>query len=275
MNRIIRMPLLAGLFLLATATTQGQLIQMYNFTNSAGNEANLPADGQPANGQLGTIKRGSGLSTAPGANTFAATNFTLGTAIDFDDYFEFDITANTGFFLNLDSVAVTERRSGTGIRKFAVRSSLDNYGSDLKTFSVPDETTNRPNQKVSLGTEFKDVAGGTPVRFRYYGYEAEGTGGTWRLDSIRIYGTISTSVAINSSITSMPGFSAYSDRNDGGLLLASQHPVPVLIYSELGVKMMEFKSLATEQKVDTRQWKPGIYFIRETTGGRVVRWLKN
>lgn len=41
-----------------------------------------------------------------------------------------------------------------------------------------------------LGQSFQNLSAGSSVTFRFYGFEAEATTGTWRLDSIRVYGSI-------------------------------------------------------------------------------------
>ncbi len=178
-------------FLVTGFLSEAQIIQVYGFQGAAGNEATLPPNGQPTNGALSNIRRGSGVTANLAANAFGSLGFTTATSLDTADYYQFQIKSNTGYVLNLDSIVVSERRSNTGIRTFAVRSSLDNFGSDLSVIQVPDDNLTRNNQRTSLGAAFKNIASSTTLAFRYYGYGAEADAGTWRLDSIRVYGTIS------------------------------------------------------------------------------------
>lgn len=119
----------------------------------------------------------------------------MNAAVDTSQYYEFYIRANANFKLNLDSVVIGERRSNTGISKFSVRSSLDNFTTDLKVFDLPDDAFYRYNQNTPLGNVFKNVPAGNNVAFRFYGYAAEGAAGTWRLDSVRVWGSIVPAVS--------------------------------------------------------------------------------
>lgn len=180
-------------FLALGFLADAQTIQVYGFQGAAGNEATLPPNGQPTNGTLSNIRRGSGILPNNAVNAFSSLGFSMASSIDTADYYEFQIKSNSGYVLNLDSIVVSERRSNTGIRTFAVRSSLDNFGSDVSVTQVPDDNLTRNNQRTPLGSAFKNIASSTTLAFRYYGYGAEADAGTWRLDSIRIYGTISQS----------------------------------------------------------------------------------
>lgn len=262
----------AALFFIHFA--QAQILQQYNFTGAAGNETTFSPDGQPENGVLSNIKRGTGIAPSPGGGSFSAVNFTLDTQVDTSEYFDFGMAANTSFFLSLDSIVVGERRSNTGIRKFSVRSSLDNFSNDLQVFDVPDSASFRYNQKVSLGDNFKNIAGGTAVHFRYYGFQAESNAGTWRLDSIRVYGVITNfPLAVQSpkeqatiQISPNPGVDFLTVENPG------QDPLPVYIFSSQGKLMTLENTLTARTIIETKSWPSGIYFIR--VGNRNQRWIK-
>ena len=154
-----------------------------------------------------------GMSANPNAGArFSFTSQPLGGVNTVDDfsqftgsltptaYFEVTITPLTLIQLQLDSIAFTMQRSGTGVRSYAVRSSLDGYAANL-TASIStananlgvgpgnefrvllDSVTTAQNGSfVTLGTPFVGLT--APVSVRYYGWNAEGTGGTFSVDNV-------------------------------------------------------------------------------------------
>ena len=164
---------------------------VFSFNSSSGNESTFAADSQPANGIVSAMSRGSGLNTSAGSGAFSARSWTTDSTIDLADYYRFSITPNDGFQLDLTSLELDERRSGTGIRRWSVRSNRDNFASDLSPspFSVPDNTATRTEQRISLsGADFSRLS--AEVEFRIYGYQAERSTGTWRIDNVRLAGQI-------------------------------------------------------------------------------------
>jgi hypothetical protein len=164
------------------------LLVTYSFDGAAGNEASLAPDAQPANGSAADISRGSGLTPSPAANAFSSSGWATGGSLDADDYYSLTIAPNSGYLLNLTRVETDERRSGTGIRSWEVRSSLDNYTSPLTIFNVPDNTDTRTDLGVDLPAAFASLSSG--VTFRFYGYSSEASGGTWRVDNVQLSGEI-------------------------------------------------------------------------------------
>ncbi|MBO0360230.1 T9SS type A sorting domain-containing protein [Hymenobacter sp. BT186] len=168
----------------------------YSFTGAAGSEATFAPNSQPANATFSSMSRGAGITGSAGANTFAATDWSTA-ALDATDYFEFSVQPAIGFRLRLDSLVLDERRSGTGIRDWAIRSSLDNFATNLIAVNVPDDTDTRANRKLTLPTSFATLT--APVTFRIYGYNAEAAAGSWRVDNVRTYGLVSTTLSTASA----------------------------------------------------------------------------
>ncbi|MGC3959475.1 MAG: PEP-CTERM sorting domain-containing protein [Verrucomicrobiota bacterium] len=154
-----------------------------------------------------------GMSANPNATVrFSFTSQPLGGVNASDDftqftgsltptaYFEVAVTPLSLVQLQLDSIAFTVQRSGTGIRSYAVRSSLDGYAANLAAsistananlgvgpgneFRVllDSVTTAQNGSLVTLGTPFIGLT--APVTFRFYGWNAEGTGGTFSVDNV-------------------------------------------------------------------------------------------
>lgn len=161
----------------ATSAANAQL-GTYDFTSKPGNQTSEPVVSNPAGATFSDLVRGSGITASAAVNSFSATGFTTNTTIDLTDYFGFTITPSAGQSLNLTSLAFSERRSGTGITTIGVRTSLDGFGANIATFTVPDDTLSR-RQTVNFTGAFTGLT--SAVTIRIYGYGAEAAGGTWRL----------------------------------------------------------------------------------------------
>ena len=145
---------------------------------------------------------------------FSFTNWDLGAtnnldvftgAINLNKYYEVILTPETNYIVNLDSIAFTLQRSGTGIRHYVVRSSVDGFASNLPSkiypasanleviagniFQVKDaSTTANEGSKIVLdATAFKGIT--SPVTFRFYGFNAEATGGSFSIDNVEFFGS--------------------------------------------------------------------------------------
>jgi hypothetical protein len=127
-------------------------------------------------------------------------------AINTTEYYQVTITPVSGFAVTLSSITFTSQRSGTGIRTYAVRSSADAYAANLSASIVPADT----NLSVQTGNVFfwtKDAttsaqdgntitlsgAGFTSFTgaktFRFYGWNAEASGGTFSIDNVTFTGS--------------------------------------------------------------------------------------
>ncbi|MBX0292031.1 T9SS type A sorting domain-containing protein [Hymenobacter sp. HSC-4F20] len=175
----------SALLSLASVAHAQTPLGLYTFTGATGSEATFPVDAQPTNATFSPASRGTGVTPSAGSNAFVATDWSTG-AVDAADYFSFSVTPSAGYTLRLDSLRFDERRSGTGIRDWAVRSSLDNFATDIVTVNVPDDTNTRTNRKIVLPAAFASLA--SAVEFRIYGYNAEATAGSWRVDNVRLHG---------------------------------------------------------------------------------------
>ena len=136
----------------------------------------------------------------------ASDNFATFTgSLNLAKYDEVTLTPSAGFVLDLNTIAFTIQRSSTGIRSYAVRSSLDGYSANLSASISPvnanlgvgpgDEfrylfdanTTAQNGSLVTLGVPFDALT--SAVSFRVYGWNAEGDGGTFSIDNVAFAGT--------------------------------------------------------------------------------------
>lgn len=186
---LFKTSLKSGLFFLLfiSQVTFGQIAQWPLTTNGNPTGVNV-------NISASVFDKGSGISAIGyGATGAFASGWSLG-AIDLNDYFEVTISPNATYSINVTQINFSERRSGTGIRNYQVRWSVDNFSSftTIATVNVPDTDTERTGNLTGLDI---DVAEGETLKIRFYGYTAEAAGGTWRINdaSLNIVGTVNAS----------------------------------------------------------------------------------
>ncbi|MEJ1971089.1 MAG: ExeM/NucH family extracellular endonuclease [Lacunisphaera sp.] len=139
-------------------------------------------------------------------------------------YYSVTLTPQPGYALNLTGLTFTIQRSATGIRTYAVRSNAggDAFATNLPAsispananLAVPANNvffyafdalaTAQNGSTVTLtGASFQNVTG--PVTFRFYGWNAEASGGTFSIDNVVFTGNVvSASGPTPPSITTPP-----------------------------------------------------------------------
>ncbi|HMH21733.1 MAG TPA: hypothetical protein VK563_08150 [Puia sp.] len=125
-------------------------------------------------------------------------------ALDTHAYFQFSVNANSGYYLVFNSVTLVMRRSNTGTpagsgpTQWSLRSSLDNYVSDISTGSMTDAYA---TYAVSLPAAFHAIP--SAVIFRMYGYSTTvSPGGSSRFvfDNISVQGHATAGILAEQSI---------------------------------------------------------------------------
>jgi len=123
-------------------------------------------------------------------------------SINTDQYYEVTITPQVNNTLTIDSINFTLQRSATGIRQYAVRSSIDGYVANLPASIVPENASLQVGpgnifQVTDASTTAQDgskttpsdiINTTTPVTFRFYAWNAEANGGTFSIDNVRFSG---------------------------------------------------------------------------------------
>ncbi|MGI4736003.1 MAG: T9SS type A sorting domain-containing protein [Janthinobacterium lividum] len=126
-------------------------------------------------------------------------------AINTGEYYSVTLAPQAGFVLSVSSATFTLQRTGTGIRQYAVRSSADNYATNLPAsiapataalsvvagniFQVADASASaQVGSTITVsGAGYTNVSG--PVTFRFYGFNAEAASGTFSIDDVKFTGT--------------------------------------------------------------------------------------
>lgn len=179
--------LLLGFLYLLTNLSTAQLIR-FSFTGATGTPVTFPADAQPTNGSVTDFSRSTSITPITSLNNFGASAWDV-VSLDLNRYFSFTITANTGFVLNLTSFELDEVRSSAGPTQWVLRSSRDGFSTDLGTYTNTG-TSLLTNRVVALDENFYNVSGS--VEFRIYAFGASSAAGTWRVDNVEVFGSIST-----------------------------------------------------------------------------------
>ena len=155
--------------------------------------ATSPTSGTPiANLVIGGITQGT-IATTSGSGTsyagasggcnigFTASGGALNTGTS--AYFEFTLTPSGGYSFLLAGLSFGSRSTSTGPVSFALRSSMDNYASDIQI-----STGNLSNSSWGLkDLGLLSLASSSGTTFRLYGYGGSSSGsGNWRVDDVKI-----------------------------------------------------------------------------------------
>ncbi|MBL7897657.1 MAG: hypothetical protein JNJ99_03900, partial [Crocinitomicaceae bacterium] len=134
-----------------------------------------------ANITVSGIGRGTGAVGTNANDRYNANSWNTGT-IDLTAYFEFTLTPNPGCEIDFSSFVYTGQSSGTGPTSFAFRSSVDGYTANIGAPTAGGTTIN-----LSAGA-YQNIS--TAITFRFYGWGASASGGTFSINDFTFNGTI-------------------------------------------------------------------------------------
>jgi hypothetical protein len=180
-------------------TDPGQVPVVNGLSFSACNavSAGAPSLNPVSNGAFAFT--GWSLGATNGSNNFLPGDTTA-------KYFQITVSPNPGKILNLTAVKFKWQRSGTGPRQVFVRSSIDNFASNLPAgispanfnlsvvsankFQMTDDTLEgQDGCTVTLsGPSYTAIT--TPVTFRIYGINAEDAAGVFSIDNLTFNGIV-------------------------------------------------------------------------------------
>lgn len=230
-----------------------------------------------------------------GATTGVDTYSTMTGAIDLTKYYETVITPSVGYGVTLTKIDFDVRRSGTGIRNFSARSSADGYTNNMPCSIVMtqtnisivspdiffwnfDATSTAVDQKgcsyMPSGIGYTNFT--SPLTVRFYAWNAEGTTGTFSLDTIIFHGSATFGAGIaNVTHDLNTAFKIYPNpSNDGVIYLDtkklnySKIEVVNILGSIVAIENKEAK-LNEKIKLDLNTLPAGTYFVRATSGDKV------
>lgn len=187
----------------------------YTFKNVSSNSGSIDPGPNPSVVGLsfGSFKA-VGVSANPSASgRFAYNYWPLGAnsnnndftgTIDLNKYYEVTITPDNKAKLSLSLIEFVMQRSATGPRQWVVRSSLDNFQTNIAAsvsnsnvrltgdniFQIADRsyTSQLIGNKLLLDATFSNIVDG--VSFRFYAFNAESNSGSFSLNSVRFDGKV-------------------------------------------------------------------------------------
>ncbi len=208
--------------LASVGLAQGQFTATYDFASVSTSSGTTDPTTPPSatNLTFGAFTAVGVPANPNAAGRFSFTDWALGATNGSDsfagslnaaEYYQVTITVNEGFKLDLNSITFTIQRSGTGIRQYSIRSSLDSYAQNLPAsispsnatlsvvsgniFQITDVTTTAQNgSTITLGSQFDEITGS--VTFRFYGFNAEASGGSFSIDNVTFSGTVSSAAIV-------------------------------------------------------------------------------
>lgn len=169
---------------------------VWDFTTAA------PSAGVPKGVAIGNVSQGNnngttvlltnssastGYSGASGGNNAGAAARTgaLNTATNGSAYFEFTVAPQSGASFSVSQFSFGSRSTSTGPAAYALRSSADNYGSNILAGTATTNSTWALFSHTNLA-----VGASSPLTFRLYGFNGSGgaVSGTanWRIDDLKV-----------------------------------------------------------------------------------------
>lgn len=172
----------------ATPYTQGQTKDLNITVSGIGKSGVLPS-GTPSDNRYNT----QGWENA---------------SVDLNKYIYFTLDANDGYEINFAALNMNVQRSGTGPSSFVIRSSQNNYATNIGTGIYNASTT---EHTIDLsGTSFQSVE--NPITFRIYAYGAGGATGTFSINDFNFTGNIGIICNTPTSLNVIPSVAtAYLD----------------------------------------------------------------
>jgi len=195
-----KMPLLIGLFMFLFNMASMAQLGVYTFTGSGNCPNQNPAVfAQPANAVFSNFTSVNATCDEID-NAFQSKDLNGNSSINLGQYFQFSITPNSGFSLNLSSLSFRHICDDDENTTWVLRSSLDNYSENIGTGTV---TTNYQSPSVDLPQGiFGNIA--TAVTFRIYIIHIHSNGSRWIIDDVTVWVSIDTN-SCNSIDCRKPG----------------------------------------------------------------------
>lgn len=252
------------LSLLICLPIMGQNIAAFSGTKTPGAVAipNMSAE---------ALTRGPGLTVASGP-TFNSGNWSTAGKLDTNDYIQWSVTAADGYIININALQINFDRdpdgmshffTGNGPAKIKIRTSLDNFKSDLYS----NEKVSNSGQSPTIETKLKSEPGGG-ITFRLYGYAAN-IGMLGPLGTLDIEGGLGKVLGLANTGISLAGTLSYD-----GLLFSDNSWTPHAPNANTGNEnTLILNGIYTEMhqvQVKNLKVNPGAGIVIQKTGALTV-----
>lgn len=175
----------------ADLNTIGTEIGLYEFqgNNCPNVAASMNPTSQPANGTFSAYAvNGSSLVCASAADVLNYSGFNTSATVDLTQYYSFSLTPASCYTAELNRIIFLHKTSASGgTPTVHLRSSLDNFATDIATKTLPNSTAKVDT--IDLGPAFDNIT--STIEFRWYITNIGGTGATYRHDNVKVYGFLS------------------------------------------------------------------------------------
>ncbi|MDX2114320.1 MAG: hypothetical protein SFZ24_01695 [Planctomycetota bacterium] len=200
----------------ALASAANAQIASWVLLGQPGTQASVTGVGSP-NVTANALTRGAGLTGNAGANSLNTAGWNdLGA----NDFISLGFTAAAGFQVDLGSLYIGTRSSGTGPANLGLFYSGDGFSTNLFTFSQPDSTF--VNSVIDLSS-LPNLSGNTEFRIRALNNVSANGGsissaGTFRITAYFVGGQFDRDVQFTGTVIPTPGALALA--GIGGLFVA-------------------------------------------------------
>lgn len=223
-----------------------------------------------------------------GSPTATATYTDMTGAINTAEYYEVNLTPQTGYTLTLNSIGFTVQRSGTGVRSYAVRTSVDGFTNNLPAsvgastvlsvqgvneffYNIDGVTTAQNGSLINLFGATTDQ----PVAFRFYGWNSEAGTGTFSIDNVTFDGSMSIATKVgNLNFDLNSNFNVYPVPSQDGILFIENKNAMELTKIEVldvlgNVVVTNNTKNDSRVKLNLSEMPNGNYFVRMYSGNSV------
>ena len=305
---MIKKLLSLGLVLIGYTVINGQSFNLvYEFSGVSNSPGTGTVDPSPTPTAVGVTSgsfTSNNLSSNPTTtNVFAFTQWATSTTPDLTKYFELVLTPQPNYFLTIDRSTFYTTRSAQGPQNWCVRTNLDSYSGNavgstslispsssgsIITVNGTDEFVwgTIPTSSAVVSSAWKNncqvsfpnatnVA--SPFKIRYYGYNAISTSGSYRIDSVVVYGSATFSVGAGlPSITHdlNASFKLYPNPSHDGVVYLepkNSNKGRIEIVNVLGdiVANEEKENTNAKIKLNLSVLPKGTYFVKFISDGTI------
>lgn len=224
------------------------------------------------------------VGSTNGNDTYSAMTGSINTS----EYYEVTLTPQAGYDVALNSITFTAQRSGTGIRSYVVRASVDGFTNNLPAavtsgtaisvvgtnefFWNADAVTTAQNGSM---INLFGASSTSPVSFRFYAWNSEALTGTFSIDNVVFDGNASLSTGLGKlSFDLNSNFNVYPvPSHDGVLYIESRNATElskIEVLDVLGnVVFTNFTPNESKVKINLADMPNGNYFVRMHAGNSV------
>ncbi len=245
-----------------------------------------------ANGSAGRFSfNGWPIATLSGT-TSAASYSAMGGSIDLTKYYEVMMSPTAGYAVTLDSIVFLSRRTGTGPRSFAIRSSVDAYANNLPasvpsstllsiagtdeffyTADAPTTSAYQSGNKITTNNA-AFIGFMSPVTFRFYAWNAESVAGNFGIDDVSFFGSVVMATGLGKvSFDLNSNFKVYPVPSHNGVLFIeskNQDVTKIEVIDVLGnIVLSNDSKNESKVKLNLADMPNGNYFVRIHSGNSV------